>query len=70
MNAKALVAIIAKKKVIFDLKDQDIARMIAVSYPTYRGRKTEPLSFTLGEVNNIMRVLKFTEDEKKEVFLQ
>lgn len=69
MNAKALVAITAKKKVLFNLTDREIAKMIAVSYPTYRNRKTEPLNFTLGEVNNIMKILRFTEDEKKEVFL-
>lgn len=36
---------------------------------TYSRRRTHPFMFTLGEVNNIMKVLKFTDDEKKEVFL-
>lgn len=69
MNATALIAIIAKKKVIFKLQDKDIAKMLHVSPNTYTTRKSNPLSFSLGEVNSIMRVLRFTEDEKKEVFL-
>ncbi len=69
MNPKALVAITEKKKVFFNLKDADVARLCCMSTATYSRRRTHPFMFTLGEVNNIMKVLKFTDDEKKEVFL-
>lgn len=69
MNPKNFKAVMEKKKSYFDCDDADLAKVIGVSERTFSRRRKAPETFTLGEVKNIMRFLRFTEEERKEALL-
>lgn len=69
MDTKRFLALVEFKKFIYDCDDETIAKVIGVSNKTYQRRKKSPDTFTVGEVNAIMRFLRFSKENKVEVFV-
>lgn len=68
MNYKEFFGTVEKKKVLFDIKDQDIAKYIHVSLRTYARRKANPKTLNTEEASMIAKFLKFSEKEKFDAF--
>ena len=68
MNPMKFLAMVEMKKVLYSCEDEDLARITGVSQRTFKRRKQNPGQFTIAEVERIMNVLQFTEEERKEVF--
>lgn len=67
---KALfVGQIERKKTILGIENRDIAKYIGVCEKTFREKIRNPERFSLGECLSIMRFLRFTREEREEVFL-
>lgn len=70
MDIKKFMGTVANKKYLYDVSDDDIAKYIHLSKRTYLNRRNKPGTFSVDEINAIMRFLKFTEKDKMEVFIQ
>lgn len=57
-----------KRKKFYGIKYFDFLERIELSESMYKRRKKEPGKFTLDETGRIMKVLQFTEDERRMVF--
>lgn len=51
-SAKKCLAMIEKKKSLYGIKDEAIARFIGISERTYKRRKNHPEEITLGEMED------------------
>lgn len=69
MNTKNFLGILAMKKVLYSLEDADLAKVIGVSPKTFSRRIKNPLAFTAKELFTLIKFLRFTAEEKTEVFL-
>lgn len=69
MNGLNFKAIIEKKKVIYGYDDSVLAKVLGCSLRTFQRKKKAPEDFTFGEVKILLKFLRFTEEEKEEVFL-
>ena len=69
MNAKVFLAILEKKKSLYGYKDFDLAKAIHVCEKTFKRKKTKPGSFSIDDVNYLMKFLRFNDEERKEVYL-
>lgn len=68
MDLRTFVDLIQKKKKFYGIKYFDFLERIELSESMYKRRKKEPGKFTLDETGRIMKVLQFTEDERRMVF--
>ncbi len=68
-QAKKILAQIEKKKALLGIQNRDIAHFIGVCEKTFREKIREPEKFSLREIYQIMHLLRFTEEEKKEALL-
>lgn len=69
MNPIKFLAMVEMKKVLYSCEDKDLARITGVSERTFKRRRRNPEQFTIEEINRLIKFLKFTEDERKEVLL-
>lgn len=60
---------IERKKTILGIGNRDIAKYIGVCEKTFREKLRNPERFSLGECFLIMRFLRFSREEREEVFL-
>lgn len=68
MNPKAFLELIHKKRKFYGIKYYDFFERIELSKVKYKRRRKDPGKFTLEEAGKIMKVLQFTEDERRMVF--
>lgn len=69
MNPKKFGAVLEKKRFFYRVSLEKLAETIGVSYRTFQRKRKEPQRFKLGEVEILMKVLKFTDEERKEALL-
>ena len=69
MNPKVFVSILEKKKSLYSFKDEDLAKAIHVCEKTFKRKKKKPGSFSIDDVNYLMKFLRFNDEERKEVYL-
>ena len=68
-NPKNFTAILDKKKSFYGVTPEQIAGAINISTRTLARKKKNPEKFELGEIITLMKLLRFTEDERKEALL-
>ena len=66
---KKILAQIEKKKALIGIQNRDIAVFIGVCEKTFREKIRDPEKFSLREIYQIMHLLRFSEEDKKEAFL-
>lgn len=69
MNPKNFIAVMEKKRYFYGVSPLLLAEALQISYRTFQRKRKKPEKFELGEVQIIMKILKFTEDERKEALL-
>jgi hypothetical protein len=69
MNPKNFTAILDKKRSFYGISPEQLAKVLQISTRTLARKKKNPEKFELGEVQTLIKFLRFTEDEKKEAFL-
>jgi hypothetical protein len=69
MNPKNFTAILDKKRSFYGISPEQLAKVLQISTRTLARKKKNPQKFELGEVQTLIKFLRFTEDEKKEAFL-
>lgn len=68
MNTNVFLELIHKKRKFYGIKYYDFFERIELSEVKYKRRRKDPGKFTLEEAGKIMKVLQFTEDERRMVF--
>lgn len=68
MNTNVFLELIHQKRKFYGIKYYDFLEKIELSESIYKRRKKEPGKFTLDETGRIMKVLQFTENERRMVF--
>lgn len=66
-KARLVQGLISKNQTMLKLSDEEVAKKIALSKRTYQNKKNRPDTFKLCELWRTCKVLKFTEEEKKQV---
>ena len=69
MNPKNFTAILDKKRSFYGISPEQLAKVLQISTRTLARKKKNPEKFELGEVQKLIKFLRFTEEEKKEAFL-
>ncbi|MBR5310644.1 MAG: hypothetical protein IKU42_05935 [Oscillospiraceae bacterium] len=69
MNPKNFTAILDKKRSFYGISPEQLAKVLQISTRTLARKKKNPEKFELGEVQTLIKFLRFTEEEKKEAFL-
>ena len=69
MNPKNFTAILDKKRSFYGISPEQLAKVLQISTRTLARKKKNPEKFELGEVQTLIKFLRFTEEEKKETFL-
>ena len=64
---RTLIAIIESGKTMEDIIVQKLARLTGISQSTLYQRLSEPEDMRIGELREILRVLKITESEKERI---
>lgn len=64
---RTLIAIIHSGKTMEDISVQKLARLTGISQSTLYQRLSEPEDMRIGELRDILRVLKITESEKERI---
>ena len=69
MNPKNFDALVEKKRFFYSISQKKLADAIGISYRTFQRKRSDPGKFELGEVQILMKILKFTDEERKEALL-